>query len=481
MSKPLTDEQWRIINYLNFKMQCAADQYDVGVGLDYDAVVRHRDTLLSLQEPKLEELKGIMPQVPTYAKKVRPKVTHKNDGTLSSFGAAWFKLLKEHKQPATFNGVLKIITGYKEPNPGSPQQVKDWLYTLGWVPKTFDYKRNDEGVRMIPQVRDNGELCSSVTRLIKDEPSVGVLEGLTIIQHRLGVFQGFLDKAKQREDGSWYVTAEVGGLTNTLRFKHRKPIANLPKVGVPWGKEIRDCLISQEGEVFVGSDVSSLESCTKRHYMKPIDPEYVKEMSIEGYDEHLNLAVFAGAISQEDYDMYITCTDESTEDFKRVKAKRGPYKATNYSAIYGIGKEALARDLGIGVQQAEKLLGDYWERNKAVRTVIDQQVVKKALGSLWLYNPVSRFWISLRAEKDIFSSLNQSTGVFVFDNWVLFTKERGERIALQYHDEQLIATKDPEKSKANLDWAMDKTNEKLQLNVPIGIDSQIGTCYGAVH
>ena len=45
---------------------------------------------------------------------------------------------------------------------------------------------------------------------------------------------------------------------------------------------------------------------------------------------------------------------------------------------------------------------------------------KSVNGSLWLFNPVSKLWYSLRAEKDIFSTLNQGTGTFCFDMWLGF-------------------------------------------------------------
>ena len=80
-------------------------------------------------------------------------------------------------------GVL-ILKGYDEPNPNSSTQVKDWLYSLGWVPCTFKYVKEDDGSeRTIPQVRKDGELTDSVSLLVDDNPSVKVLEGLTVIQH----------------------------------------------------------------------------------------------------------------------------------------------------------------------------------------------------------------------------------------------------------------------------------------------------------
>jgi hypothetical protein len=98
--------------------------------------------------------------------------------------------------------------------------------------------------------------------------------------------------------------AEIGGLTNTLRFKHMKPLVNLPGVDKPWGEEIRGCLKAPEGFVLCGADMTSLEDTTKRHYMKPLDPDYVAEMSKEGFDPHLSLSVFSGALTQEEYEFY---------------------------------------------------------------------------------------------------------------------------------------------------------------------------------
>jgi hypothetical protein len=485
IDQQLTDEQWRIINYLNFKVTCVAEQEAVGIPLDFNKAVRHRDELLALQGPKVLELQKVMPKVEVLTKKTKPESTHKIDGTLKIKGQNWFALLKANNLPMNFNDELQVITGYKDANPNSPPQVKAWLDSLGWKPTTFDYKKDKEGnERKIPQVRKNGELCSSVTRLIKKEPNVAVLEGLTIIQHRMGVFQAFIDNSYVKIGDTFdvpqqaYVKSEVGGLTNTLRFKHKKPIANMPKVGVAWGEEIRGCLIATDGEVFCGTDLSSLESTTKRHYMFSHDPEYVEEMSKEGFDEHLDLAQFAGAVTQEDINNY------NKGDAPWVKEVRGPYKAANYSCIYGIGPAALARDLGISIAKASALIEAYWERNHAVRLVVDEQVVKKIKGDMWLYNPVSGFWYSLRYEKDIFSTLNQGTGVYVFDKWLALSKQKGLTVAMQYHDEFLVVVQEGKQQQECgelIDKSIDELNEMINLNVPISAESAFGKSYASVH
>jgi hypothetical protein len=305
MRKDFNPQLTRFLKYLDFKIRCIKYQQDNPIRMDMELAVKCRDELISMQEEKVEQLKEVMPKVPVIKKRVRPKITHKKDGTLSVHGDKWFRLLREHKKPMSFNGVVVVVDDYKEPNPNSSDQVKAWLHGLGWKPCTYKFLRDkttgDE--RQIEQIRKDGELTPSVLRLKDKTPEVEILEGLTIIQHRLGIFQGFIDCAIKK-DGKYYLRAEIGGLTNTLRFKHKKPLVNLPGVDKPWGKEIRGCLIADGGEVFIGADMTSLEDTTKRHYMKPLDPEYVEEMSQPGYDPHLALALFQGEITQEEYDFY---------------------------------------------------------------------------------------------------------------------------------------------------------------------------------
>lgn len=119
-------------------------------------------------------------------------------------------------------------------------------------------------------------------------------------------------------------------------------------------------------EVFCGSDLTSLESTTKRHYMFNHDPDYVAEMSEEGFDEHLNLATFAGATTQEDVEGYKVAkvkekkgerlSDWEQSLYSSVSDIRQQYKQVNYSGIYGIGKNKLARELSIPLKVAAKLL-----------------------------------------------------------------------------------------------------------------------------
>lgn len=473
------EEADRLIDYLAFKMDCLREQERSRWKLDVEKAQRHHDELVKAQEDKLEELKHIMPPRKLTAKRTRPAKPFKKDGTYSTHGAKWFALLKEYDLPKDYDGEVEVELGEELANPNSPEQVKSWLYSLGWEPETFKFDKDADGnERQIPQVRKevDGEkvLCDSVLRLAEVEPSVKVLEGLSVIQHRLGIFKGFLNN---HEDG-WLI-AQAHGLTNTLRFRHKNPLVNLPKVDKPWGEEIRGSLIAPEGYVLCGSDMVSLEDTTKRHYMWDYDPEYVTEMAKPGFDPHLDLAKYAGAVTQEEIDAYVN----KDPGAKNLKPLRTNYKSANYACIYGVGGPKLARTTGLSVAEARKLIDAYWARNWSVKAVVESLTIKKINGEMWLFNPVSRFYYSLRYEKDAFSTLNQGTGVYCFDSWIMEWRTKRSQLTGQFHDEIItcIPVGKEEAFTKILKDAIARVNEKLKLNIKLDIDVKFGKTYAEVH
>ena len=155
----------------------------------------------------------------------------------------------------------------------------------------------------------------------------------------------------------------------------------------------------------------------------------------------------------------------------------------NYSSIYGVGAKKLAREMRTSVAKAALMLEAYWERNWAIKKLAEDQLVRTINGQMWLFNPVSKFWYSLRYQKDIFSTLNQGTGVFCFDTWVGFILEKRPQITAQFHDEVVLEIKKGYREKAEemLFEALDKTNKALKLNVQLGISVDFGNTYADIH
>ena len=464
-------EAKRLTDYLTFKMQCARDQEVYGWRLDVPKAKELQKTLLEKKETALSELSAAMPKKPITKVMNPPKVMHKKDGTLSARGEAWQQLLKDNYMPLSTMQPLTILAGHEDGNPSSHEQVKDWLYDLGWQPQTFKYVRGDGfgEERKIPQIRDGSELCPSVLKLAEAAPSIKLLEDLTVTSHRLGVVNAYLEC----EVDGW-LSAGISGLTNTFRFKHRKPLVNLPAVDKPWGKELRGCLIAPEGEVLVGCDMVSLEDTTKRHYMHPIDPDYVAEMQLDGFDPHLDLAKHAGAVTQDQIDQHNAGTIN-------LGSIRKGYKAANYACVYGVGPATLSRTTGLSQAEAKKLIEAYWGRNWAVQKVAETRKVREINGETWILNEVSGFWHSLRSDKDRWSTTNQSTGVYCFDQYVMLVKAAGEKVIGQMHDEWIVATPDSGRTVKVLLECATKLNELLKLNVPLEVDYKIGDSYSDIH
>lgn len=158
-------------------------------------------------------------------------------------------------------------------------------------------------------------------------------------------------------------------------------------------------------------------------------------------------------------------------------------KVVTYSAMYGIGASKLARQLEIPKAEAQSLLDGFWKLNWAVKEVSSRAKVKLAGNSMWVYNPVSGFWIQLRTEKDVWSSLNQSTGVYCFDTWLSFCRQAGIKIAMQFHDEVGFYVSETVSDYVGdiLKGAIKKTNDKLKLNVLLDVDVQVGKNYAETH
>ena len=137
------------------------------------------------------------------------------------------ELLEEYGLPEGYNGEVTVVKGAEDANPNSTDQVKDWLKSLGWKPCTYKYNKNKETgeEKKVEQVRKNGELTESVKLLIEKNPAVATLEGLTIIQHRLGIFNGFVEC---EQDG--YLRAEIDGLLIHLDLNIRNLLLIFPEL-----------------------------------------------------------------------------------------------------------------------------------------------------------------------------------------------------------------------------------------------------------
>lgn len=466
----------RIMRYITFKLECAREQEQMRWKIDVETCKLNLLSLEVEEANRIDALKAAIPNNILYKKAKRPKNPYKKDGTPSTAGERWFSLLEELGLPPEYNQEIKVVAGEEPGNPTSFTQLKRWLDSLGWVPQTFKFaKDKDHNItRKIPQIAntDGSGLCESVKRLIEVEPALENLEGLFVVRHRMGLLKGFL----RDMDSEGFVKAQINGFTNTMRFQH-KTVVNLPTVTKPYGDKIRGCLIApDENHILCGSDMSSLEDNTKQHYMFFFDPEYVKEMRVPGFDPHLDIAIQGGMLTPEQ----VQAHKDGTENHSKV---RKDAKVVNFSAVYGVGAKKMSLTTGWPLSKSKGLLDIYWKRNWSVKKVAAACTVQTINNQMWIYNPVSKFWYTLRFEKDRFSTLNQSTGVYCFDTYVRHVRKAGFKLCGQFHDEIIFpllkGTQDV--ARETLHRCIKDVNDELKLNIELGISVDFGDTYAQIH
>lgn len=514
----------RLLTFLMFKMDCARLQEKTRWDIDVDLLEKSIEELSEEGQKAKAELESVMPMVPKYVDRKKPAKPFKKNGELSASGEAWqeikrlveTKAFDEHGNPMVKDspkeGVVKVLTSYEEPNGNSPDQIKAFLYSKGWVPQTFKYERDEEAFnkwiaskpregsnhqawkfwkdsrpedRAIPQITvagDEGkELCPSLEELEEEVPEIRVYAKYCVLKHRLGVLNGFKRDMKKGK-----LQARINGFTNTLRVQHAE-IVNLAGVDKPYGKIIRGVLVSGEGRVSIGSDLSSLEDRVKHHLMLPHDPEYVQTMQEDDFDPHILMALIAKMITQKEF-----------EDFKRgeksanAKAARKKGKTTNYASVYNAGASKIAQAAGVPLKEGEALHEAYWKLNWSVKAIAEEQVViKDSRGGKWLVNPINGFCYALRKESDRFSTLAQGTGSFFFDMWVDEILEEQQRrygrktLTGSFHDENILVIRDKQKFKDEfaqiIQWAIEQVNVKYKLRRKLGCETQFGYRYSEIH
>lgn len=459
---------------------------------------------------RVDKLKTVMPKISVDIIRTKPKSIHKANGELSVAGERWMKLIKGCNLKDDYDGEIKEVLKYEDANPQSPVQVKDWLFSLGWIPEIFNETKNTKGeLKKIPQTKDKEKnLCKSIIKLSEAIPEIRELTDLSLLQHRRGYFTGFMrDKIRGNK-----IVADIGGFTNTLRIRHRI-LVNLIKPSAPYGEYVRSLLTPPEGEVMIGADVSALESITRNNFVYDIDRKFVEDQSHPFYDPHLEICEIAGLMSEaevyfykwwkekrknpnitleelgkvpEDFQFILDSykTDEEKIEFHdKLDKKRHSGKQTNYSSMYGIGKDKLAKELKITTKESAKLIDAYWIKNKCVRTFSESCETKTVGGQLWVKNPLNTYYYSLRSEKDIFSTINQGTGDYIFTLWQHNLMNMGVKLYAGFHDEIVTCCKpeDCEVVIVKLKRAMELVNKQLKLKVPVGIDYKIGSTYAEVH
>lgn len=516
MYKDNPEDMIRLIKLLNWIMDCSAKQEATGIKVDVAKTNENLEYFSQLKEEKILQLKAAMPKIPIKVKRIKPKVLYKKDGSFSVAGEKWFNMVKGCNLPEDYEEEIEEIIGYEEPNPNSVQQKKQWLYSLGWIPKTFKHNRDKVTgeVSIVEQIMtEEKELCESVLKLAEKEPAIEALAGVTVLTHRMGLLKGFLSNM----DENCMLHQGLQQLAVSMRWMHAK-IVNLPrytgKGDIRDGKWIRECLIAGEGNKIVQSDLSGIESRTSDHYTFHINPGRIKKTQMPFFDPHCEISVssnlmtsdeetyfvFKSAVkdfpdlkietfseiykpTEEVYRLLSLPDDEQKELLKKLKLQRSKGKTTNYASLYLVGADTLSRNLEIPKREAKKLIDAYWDIHFAVKVATEQFRTIKIGDETWAYNPISKLFYFCRNIKDLYSVINQSSAVYCFNIWVWHCTQMGIWPVTQSHDDGVYIVKENEvdRTRAIVEEAMRRTNKQLQLNVQLDCETQVGNNVAETH
>ncbi len=465
----------KLKKYIKFKGIRAYEQQKNPLLIDVKAA---EDLLVELYKKKEEKdsiLREVMPRVPIYATKTKPKVMYKMcGGAISKIGQQWLDFLSENNIPADNEKPIKYIKGFEEPNPQSSAQLKAWLYSLSWSPDVYKYVRDKASneTRKVEQILDeNKELTPSVRVLLDKEPALVEIEGLSVINHRISFVNGLLEEAYKN---SGWVSQTLHALTSTTRFRH-KNVVNVPSQG-HFAKEIRSLFIPPVGHKLIGADLQALESKIRDHEIILIDPDYVSDMSSTDFDAHLDIALRSGILTPQQVQDH----KDGVADYSK---ERKAAKQLNFAAIYGVGAKTLSINTGFSISKCEQLISGYWERNWSVKQFSESLEIKKCLGFEWVRSPISGFYLELRTRKDTFSAVTQHGGVFMFDTWQMYARQFGLQTVAEFHDECIIYVKEDqvEESINILNKSCKLANKRLNTRVTINITAKSGDNYYQIH
>jgi hypothetical protein len=506
----------RILTFLMFKCDTIRLREKTGILVDEP----YLDDSIKKVTKEVTDARNIleakMPVQPVYTYKKKPVKPYLKDGvTLSKSGISWNEKIAQlnanEKDSLGHPKVklmiddpdrIKILSKYDAPNAGGHAQIKSYLFSKGWIPETFKIVVDREATdayyqggckgqkpipRKVPQINVEKDkvkhLCPSVVKLIAANPELQAYDKFTTITSRMAVLVGIKESMYEGR-----VHASSGGVTNTLRDKHRKPICNLPSEDTMYGSEIRGSLIAGKGKKAAGADLSGLEDRAKHHFMIPHDPEYVKTMMSDNYDAHITMALTANMITVKEFDDFM----KGIKPPLHVKAARGKGKTTNYASVYLAAAATIARAAGVPLAEGKILFEAYWKLNWSVKVIAEEQIIiTDDTGIKWLVNPVNGLCYWLKAEKDRFSTLCQGTGSFFFDCWIdgIITRQvRREGFAtmsLLVHDEFMRVIDDTEEARADItedaSASLEDVNNKYLLRRKLGYDIQFGDSYVEIH
>jgi hypothetical protein len=338
-------------------------------------------------------------------------------------------------------------------NPGSRDEIKQRFKDLGVeIPVQPDGKT----------IKMDG----ATLERIKHPFASLLLEYLTV-QKRLGqLAEGNVAWLKLMKNGRIHGKVNTNGAV-TGRCTHSFPnLAQVPAIGMEYGKECRDLFKAGDGYKLVGCDASGLELRMLAHYLAYYDGgEYAREV-IEG-DVHTRNQKAAGL------------------------AERSQAKTFIYALLYGAGDQLIGEIVGGGAREGQELKRRFYSNIPALAKLL-ADVQQKVQRSNKLTGLDGRI-LPVRSPHKALNMLLQSAGAVCMKVALIQLFHRMNKLKWQHgreysfvanvHDE-FQAEVQPDKVGAFSELAVESirmAGRELKLNVMLDGEAKVGETWAQTH
>ena len=266
-------------------------------------------------------------------------------------------------------------------------------------------------------------------------------------------------------------------VTSTGRLSSSEPnLQNIP-IRTEMGKKIRNAFIAEEGHVLLSADYSQIELRILAHLSRD-------ESLLNAFknDEDIHAHTASGIFN---LDQNII-----SEQMRRMA------KVINFGIIYGMSSYGLARNLGIGREEAEKYINNYFFRYQGVKKYIDREKeeARKKGYVLTLLNR-RRYLEGINSKDKNIREFNERIAInapiqgSAADLIKLamikidesFKKERFKsRLLLQIHDELIFEVYKPELEKVK-SIIKEIMEHSLEISVPIKVNLKMGNNWAELN
>jgi DNA polymerase-1 len=250
-------------------------------------------------------------------------------------------------------------------------------------------------------------------------------------------------------------------------------LQNIP-IRTPLGREIRSAFVAPKGHLLLSADYSQIELRVLAHLSQ--DP-----MLLEAYRTNDDVHALTASV------VFGVPRSEVTADMRRQA------KTVNFGVIYGMGDNALARQLGIEKKEATRFIENYFTRYQGVARFMAQTVeaakkgeaVRTMLGrrrflpNLHSANRALRF----EAERIAKNTPIQGTAADILKVAMVRLGQDpppGTKMILTVHDELVFEVEEAraEEAKARVREVMESSTK---LDVPLLVEAGTGASWDAAH